>query len=100
MIKLQLKVYPDYSFTSIIDGIVYVFNVRWNDAFEFWALTITNVDGIRLAGDIMMTTNIDLFYEKRGLGLPRGRLTLVDTKENGTPPTYENILDYTLVYSE
>ena len=100
MIKLPLQSYPDYSFKITISGVVYVFNVRWNDAYEYWALTITNVDGDPLASNIMMTTNVDLFYEKRGLGLPTGKLYLVDTKLTGTPATFDNILDFTLVYSE
>jgi hypothetical protein len=98
--KLPLKIYPDYSYKVSLGGIDMVFNIRWNDAHEFWALTITDISAVRIAGDIMMTTNVNLFYEKRGLGLPTGSLYLIDTKSTGLKPEFDNIVDFALVYSE
>ncbi len=100
MIQIKLNKYPDYSKKITINGILYVFNIRWNDAYEFWALTITDEADNRIAGDMRLIQNYDLFREKRGLGLPVGRLMLLNTTGAQTPVTYDNVEQYSLVYNE
>ena len=100
MRKIPLKKYPDYSFKITIGNTIYVFNVRYNTAFEFWVLSISDNNDNVIASNIRMVINFDLFQEKRGLGLPKGSLYLLDTKATGSEPVYDNILDYDLVYDE
>jgi len=100
MIQIPLKKYPDYSFKITIDGDLYVFNIRWNDAYEFWALTIQDKNNVELMTNVRMVINSNLFHEKRGLGLPGGDLFLVNTQSTKLEAGFDNILDYALVYSE
>lgn len=100
MQQITLQKYPDYSKKININGTIYVFNIRWNDAYEFWALTVTDEDENVIAGNMRMIQNFDLFREKRGLGLPKGRLMLLNTTGALIPITYDNIEQYSLVYNE
>ncbi len=100
MIQIKLNKYPDYSKKITINGTLYVFNIRWNDAFEFWALSVTDENNTAIASNIRMVQNFDLFREKRGLGLPVGKLMLLNSTGAQTPVTFDNVEEFALVYSE
>lgn len=85
-----------YSFTRELDGVVYLFRMRYNRRIDSWTLDFVDVvNSIRLAG------GQDLLRQFKHLEVPPGRLEVIDLDGLFTEPDKTNLGDRVILqYTE
>lgn len=77
-----------------LDGVRYLFSVRWSARGESWLLTIRSAAGTILLAGLPLRVGQDLLRPHVDVALPgagRGRLHVLDTSGSGTDPGRDDI---------
>lgn len=69
----------DYEQEVELSGVSYLLRFTWNFREEFWYLTISDVDGNVIAGNIKIVIGKPLLDEVPGTAKPAGNLLALDT---------------------
>lgn len=104
IIKFNLKQIEKYNLTVSCGSFGKIkLIIRWNKIANRWVFGAELVDGTPLFYGQTMLLNVDLFKPYRNLGLPKGKLVLIDSLFNRgvfVEPTLENIKEFSLYYIE
>lgn len=65
-----------YKEEIVLNDVSYIFNFEWNSRFEYWSLSILDVNENSLVAGIKLVYGIDLFAQFPANGLPEGSLVL------------------------
>jgi len=65
-----------YKEEIVLNDISYVFNLEWNSRFEYWSLSVMDVNETPIVSGIKLVYGIDLFAQFPANGLPAGNLIL------------------------
>jgi hypothetical protein len=92
---------PHYEFTVSLDGIVYLFELRWSGRESSWYASLYTEDGEPLALTYKVLPGWPLFLRVRDPRMPAGGLVPVDTTGGGTAPGLNELGDRVqIVYFE
>ncbi len=102
-LELPTSQYPNYSYTTTLDGKEYEFNFIYNVRMVSWYLNIYKLDGTALLNGVRMTSWLDYLYTHSKTDLPLGELYLVPiSAPYPTAPTItlENLsTEFQLIYN-
>jgi hypothetical protein len=78
MIILPLKNLTDYFYETVIDGVIYLLEFRWNSRHQFWTVDFKDVEGNDLVRGIKLIINYELIRLFARENMPKGALIPVD----------------------
>lgn len=81
MLEIPFKSSPYFSEVLVLDTIQYTFTFHWN-TLGFWTLDILNVNSLILISGIRLVIGINLISDYPDLGLPKGKLYIIDSSGN------------------
>lgn len=84
---------PRYDFEIELDGVVYVFDMEWNDRDSGWYMSILDRDLTPLLSGRRVVTNWPLTNRYRDSRLPAGTIEAVDTSGSETEPGLSDLGD-------
>ncbi len=103
ILELPTSSFPNYSYTTALDGKEYKFNFIYNVREVSWYLNIYKLDGVALLSGIRLVPWLDILGIYTKEELPLGSLYLIPITTNypSSPDiTLDNLsTDFQLVYS-
>ena len=103
LLDLPTQDFPNYSYTTTLDGKEYKLNFRFDVRESSWYLKISKLDGNVLVSGIKMVSWLDLIFQYTKEDLPIGNLYLIPV--SSTYPTSPDITlqnlstDFQLIYN-
>lgn len=92
--------YPKRSFRITIDGVSYVFRMRWNNRMERWIISISDSSDTLIVAGLVLNTRTDIAGQFRHLPIPQGLLLILHMKKELFDPDFESLdADAILTYS-
>lgn len=82
---------PYYSFATVIDSEVFVFDVRWNVREGYWYFDIRTTDDELLAGGLKLVLGVAILDKTSTPGLPDGVIICEDTSGAGVDATLDDL---------
>lgn len=82
---------PFYTFSTTIDNVEYVFNVRWNGRDGAWYFDVSEVDNVPIASGVKVVLG---GFLGRAINHPLfrdGVIVAVDTSDAGKDATFDDI---------
>ena len=93
---IQLDVRPRYSFSVALEEKDYQFSIHWNETDTAWYLDLKGITNTEDIKGIKLVTGPNLI--KPYAILDMGALYMIDVKEEGLDPDYDNIGSRYLMY--
>lgn len=94
--------FASYSEQITLDGEVFLFQFDFNVRFDYWSMTISDIDLNVLIGGLRLALDYELLSQYPGRGLPPGALIAIDTTGDELDPNRENFgpedSNVTLIY--
>jgi len=87
-----------YQFTSTLDGVDYLFDVRWNERDSAWYFDLLTVDGEMIGSGNKIVLGSSPGFRTADERWPNGPFVVTDTSESGLDATYEDIGTRVLVF--
>jgi hypothetical protein len=81
MIEIPFEPDPLFVETIILDNIPYKFRFMWSTQNQ-WTMSILDRNGSVLIAGVRLVLDIDLLEDHPDLGLPKGKLYVVDYSDN------------------
>lgn len=68
-----------YRFQITIEGVIYIFQFRWNTIHEYWTFDILNYESVPLISGVKVVINYPLLNRYASSLLPPGEIIALDT---------------------
>lgn len=82
---------PSFTMTLTLDGRYYVFRFDWNERDTVWLLSIYDVDGNVMIGNMKLVVDYLLLYNFKVKNMPPGELFLNNTTGDGKPCLFDDL---------
>lgn len=89
---------PFYRFGTALDGIQFIFDVRWNGRDGAWYMDISTEDDILIAAGIKIVLGVLLGYRSVDPAFPRGGIIASDLSNTGRDATLDDLGTRVAVY--
>lgn len=83
----------NYRFSTILDGLPFVFDVRWNTRNESWYLTVLRDDGTVIRHNIRVVLGIALGARVADADFPPGVFFAIDLTKSSVEATYDELAE-------
>ena len=89
---------PNYRFGTTLDGIPYIFDVRWNGRDRAWYFDLLEEDETIIITGITVVLGAILDGRSAADSIPLGAIIAADLASSGTDATFDDIGDRVGVY--